>query len=133
MVCGYDLDGDGVVPITETADSATAYAKAFPYPAEGMGCKSVCIGYEVMNNLTFDTNGDGGITEADEYWNAGLGWESIGSPDNPFTATFDGNGHTIANLFVSRLNKPSAYYVGPVWRDLFYCDCAKCWFNARQH
>ena len=68
----YDLDGDGEDPFV-----VSEYNKAFPYPMEGMGCRSACVGYEIINNLTFDTNGDGEITEADEYWNAGVGGSQL--------------------------------------------------------
>ena len=94
----YDPDGDGAA---ESGDE-TAYATAFPTPAAGMGCPDTgCTGYELTANLNFDTNNSGGANDGDTYWNGGAGWEPIG--DSPrFTATFEGNGHTIANLFISR-------------------------------
>ena len=39
---------------------------------------------------------------ADAYWNGGSGWAPIGTTATPFTTTFDGNRHTIANLFIDR-------------------------------
>ena len=33
---------------------------------------------------------------------SGTGWEPIGTQDNPFRGRFDGNGHTISNLFINR-------------------------------
>ena len=107
----HDLDGDG----TPSTDGETAYAKAFPDAADGMGCPTTdgCSGYELMSDLDFDTNGSGRADTGDTYWNDGQGWVPIGgagstsSSDrrnvtsrNPFHATFEGNGHTIANLFV---------------------------------
>ena len=97
----YDLDGDGLV------DGATwmPYYAAFPMGALGMGCPSDdgCTGYELTGNLDFDTNGDGRAdVVGDTYWNAGAGWEPIGEGDDPFTADFEGDGHTIANLFIDR-------------------------------
>ena len=84
----WDLDGDG-------AATDPGYAQAFPDAMPGMGCPATgCIGYELMADLDFDTD--------DAYWNGGLGWEPIGSDTGPFTAVFDGNGHTIANLFIDR-------------------------------
>ena len=38
----------------------------------------------------------------DDYWNDGAGWEPIGTADAPFRATFEGNGHVIANLMIDR-------------------------------
>ena len=99
----YDPDGDGVV----TDDTSTTgtnefaeYAAAFPNRLPGMGCPDTgCTGYELTADLDFDENRDGSITSADAaYWNAGAGWQPIAG----FTAVFEGNGHTISNLFISR-------------------------------
>ena len=97
----YDLNGDGLV------DGATwmPYYAAFPMGALGMGCPTAdgCTGYELTADLDFDTNGDGRAdVVGDTYWNAGAGWEPIGEADDPFTADFAGDGHTIANLFIDR-------------------------------
>ena len=108
----HDLDGDG----TPSTDGVTAYASAFPDAASGMGCPTTdgCSGYELMADLDFDTNGSGQADTGDTYWNDGQGWVPIGGAGstgrtlprevtarrNPFHATFEGNGHTIANLFV---------------------------------
>ena len=96
----YDLNGDGLV------DGATwmPYYSAYPMGSLGMGCPSDgCTGYELTGNLDFDTNGDGRADMVgDTYWNAGAGWEPIGEADDPFTADFAGDGHTIANLFIDR-------------------------------
>ena len=105
----YDLNGDGDV---HTAD-VNAYALAFPDigPIPGlssMGCPSSCTGYELLNDLDFDTNGDGLITVADntDFFSIGTrdstGFVPIGRNDQEFTAIFKGNGHTISNLFIKR-------------------------------
>ena len=96
----HDLDGDG------SADESAkeVYAAAYPDPAEGMGCGvGGCIGYELGRDLDFDTNGSGVADAGDAYWNAGAGWEPLGDDtiDGRFAATFDGNGRSLANLFVS--------------------------------
>ena len=108
----WDLDGNGDV----SSGNAANYLRAFPSrdtSATGrMGCQltdhdddtstpnqATCTGYELMNDLDFDENDDGQITAADAgYWNSGAGW----NPISTFTATFSGNGHTIANLFINR-------------------------------
>ena len=59
----YDLNGDGVVTGTDT----TNYNAAFPSAASGMGCASTCFGYELTNNLDFDTNADGSVGSGDAY------------------------------------------------------------------
>ena len=134
----YDTDDDGLIDITTLAqldairhdlngngDATHAdYVAAFPSrdtnSATRMGCPSGnCSGYELMNNLDFDENDDDQITSADTtYWNSGAGWTPIGGADdssnNDFTATFEGNDHTISNLYIS-LNTTSANvatYVG---------------------
>ncbi len=38
-------------------------------------------------------------------WTNGMGWQPIGHLANPFTGSFDGNGHTIDGLFISRTNQ----------------------------
>ncbi len=106
----WDPDGDGV----PKAANAAAYAAAFPNAAMSCGATG-CHGYELTTHLDFDTDGDGsthvnGVGDADDaYYNAGNGWEPIGTSSDSFTATFEGNGRTIANLFV---NRGSADYVG---------------------
>lgn len=42
-------------------------------------------------------------------WNAGSGWEPIGSFTTPFTGSYNGDGHTITGLTI---NRPSTHYVG---------------------
>ena len=98
----FDLDGDG------SAGDA-GYAAAFPNAANGMGCPSTgCVGYELAADLDFDTNGSGDADDGDDYWNDGKGWWGIGkreyrTGDRGYAAVFEGNGHTIRNLyFVSR-------------------------------
>ena len=107
----HDLDGDG----TPATEGETAYAAAYPDASDGMGCPATdgCSGYELMADLDFDTNGSGRADTGDTYWNDGQGWVPVGGAGstsgsdrrsvtsrNPFHATFEGNGHTIANLFV---------------------------------
>ena len=113
----YDADGDGLIEVSnlaqlaairadlngDGASPAPAYAAAFPEAMAGMGCPdSGCTGYELVADLDFDTNGNGEADEGDAYWNDGAGWIPIGDEAHKFTADFDGNGHTIANLYISR-------------------------------
>ena len=122
----WDLDGNGVVDTGATPADTASYAAAFPSPATGMGCQlvdhdqdtataktPVCTGYELTQNLDFDTDDDGAtytvsstgvITgdAGDTYYNGGQGWTPIGTSAAPFTAIFDGDNKTIANLFIYR-------------------------------
>ena len=92
----HDLDGDGAVRHT------AGYAAAFPDAATNMGCpRRQCQGYELMADLDFDTNGNGYGDANDAYHNDGYGWHPIGEITTPFSATLDGNGHTIANLYIA--------------------------------
>jgi hypothetical protein len=102
----YDLDNDGLIEINDLADlnevrnhldGAALYGDSTGCPEEG------CNGFELTTDLDFDTNGDGQMDELDTYWNAGQGWEPIGSSSsNTFSADFNGNGHQISNLYIDR-------------------------------
>ena len=106
----YSLDGSSY----KTSASASASPNAIGCPND------VCRGYELMNDLTFDADGDGSTwtrnsdgsvtldtdDNNDDYFDivgAGTGgWVPIGGNSNPFTAVFEGNGHTITGLATVR-------------------------------
>ncbi len=100
----WDLNGDGVVAATDTAN----YNAVFPNAATGMGCLTTCVGYELTANIDLDTDGDGtiGTDSGDAYYNSGAGWLPIGGT---YTGNFKGNSHTIDNLFIAR---SSANHIG---------------------
>ena len=88
------------------------YAAAFSFEADGSACpyNGGCLGYELTADLDFDENGDGEITSADAaYWNDGAGWEPM-----DYEAVFEGNGHTIKNLYIK--GSASATNVGLLGR-----------------
>jgi len=133
----YPAGKDG--HIGHDPDGAARLAAAFPDAAASMGCPADgCDGYELVANLDFDTNGNGRADSGDDYWNGGRGWlplmggeaiydwhadvrfEDRAPPsraygDSPhsrarmFTAAFEGNGRTIANLYI---NDSTRWYVG---------------------
>ena len=112
----WDLNGDGAVDASATSSDTTAYNAAFPNRDTTsnvrMGCPSgTCTGYELLNNLDFDENGDDQITSADAtYWNNGDGWRPIGTNAARYTADFKrANGYTIDNLTI---NRPAVVEVG---------------------
>ena len=105
----YDLDGDGLVD--ETANWTLYYA-AFVEGSWDMGCPAGCIGYELTADLDFDTNASGSADAGDTYWNDGDGWVPVGDSRNSFTATFDGNGHTVSNLFIEFIDSSDRYPAG---------------------
>ena len=113
----YDLNSDGT---PDDSGNAAAYGLAFPNALTGMGCAATCTGYELLNSLDFDTNGNGfthteGSGDAeDDYYNAGNGWSPIGGL---YRATFHGNGHTIDNLFMRISSAQDRDYTG-LFNDL---------------
>ena len=123
-VIRWDLDSNGVVD-TGASDADTAkYNAAYSDAPTGMGCKlvdhddnaataktPVCIGYELVKDLDFDTDDDGatytvsstGVVTGDAgdaYYNGGKGWTPLGTYSNRFIAAFDSNVKTISNLFI---------------------------------
>jgi hypothetical protein len=63
--------------------------------------------YILMNDL--DSATAGYMELASVTANAGRGWEPIGTPDDGFTGSFDGQGYEIRDLFI---NRPDEDYVG---------------------
>ncbi|MCY3543536.1 MAG: hypothetical protein OXH22_05795 [Chloroflexi bacterium] len=103
----WDLDGDGF------ADDGNAerYAAAFPDAAEEMGCSEGCRGYELARDLDFKSAGSYASGAVNSKWTSGNGWLPIGVRD-AFQATFEGNAHTIANLYIDRAGDNQPEYIG---------------------
>jgi len=100
-----DVDDNGFIDIETLAELNAMRDDLAGASLSGVtaGCpESGCIGYELLADLDFDTNGDGTLDAYDDYWNDGAGWEPIGDVNNRFSADFNGNGYTIANLFIDR-------------------------------
>ena len=112
----YDTDDDGLIEVSSLAqldavrwdangdgysDHGGPLHKGFPNALLGMGCPtSGCVGYELSGDLDFDTNASGDADSGDDYWNSGHGWVPIGTGTLHYSAVFEGNGHTISNLFI---------------------------------
>ncbi|GEM_PF-1695030 len=64
------------------------------------------IKYDLSENYVLKTDLDSGSDGYEDYAssnaNAGKGWEPIGEYLDPFEGTFDGNGHTISDLYIDR-------------------------------
>jgi hypothetical protein len=89
-----------------------------------------CSGYELTQDLNFDTNVDGVIDKNDDYWNESLegvgeGWLPVGAYNynedededenvGSFRARFSGNGHAIKNLTINRPEKEDVGLFGSV-------------------
>ena len=94
----YQLDGSGY-KASLTASKITA------------GCPdSGCKGYELVKNLDFFDDASYSSTSNKVIWTTGEGWQPIG----PFTALFDGNGYTITNLRIHRINTDNIGLFGRV-------------------
>ncbi len=97
----YDLDGNGMTTSSSDSVNYAANGDGFPSPSSTQ-CPTSCLGYELTADLNFDTDNSGGANMGDTYWNSGAGWLPIGDGTNQFAAAFEGNGHTLSNLFISR-------------------------------
>ncbi len=98
---GVDNDGDGLIDITTLEQLYAIRNSTDGSNLNGVtaGCPdALCTGYELLNDLDFDSNGDGVLDENDLYWNDGAGWEPISG----FSAVFEGNGFSINNLMINR-------------------------------
>jgi len=101
----YDLDDDGLIEINDLSDlndirnhldGAALYTESTGCPVTG------CNGFELTQNLDFDSNGDGVLDALDDYWNYSKGWAPIGGKGiNPFTGIFEGNNFEIKNLMIN--------------------------------
>ena len=101
----WDPDGDGTI---SGSDDKAKHSNAFPGAIADMGCPdSGCTGYELIADLDFDNNGNGAADAGDAYWNDGAGWEPM-----ELGSTFDGGGHTLANLYINRANQDAVGLFG---------------------
>ena len=106
----WDLNGDGEA---DSEASRDAYAAAFPGAVSGMGCaESGCEGYELARDLDFDDPGSYASGVVNAKWTEGAGWLPIGIGSHSFRATFEGNEHTIANLYIKRSGRTDPGVVG---------------------
>ena len=124
-----DADGNGLIEVYSLEElnnirfdlAGTSYRPGYGSTPSTIGCPDGrCNGYELMNDLSFDKDGDGRTWMMDQGGNLLLdsddnhpeyfdtdegGWVPIGSSlNNPFRAIFDGRGHTIFGLAIIRNN-----------------------------
>ena len=114
----HDLNGDGQPDATGAED---AYYSAFSQAAIRAACAPTCRGYELARDLDFSDPDSYATGATNTAWTTGEGWMPIGTEANPFTATFEGNEHAVANLYILRLEDNA----GPQPAGLFgYLDSA---------
>ncbi len=117
VVSVIDSDGDGLIDIDtlEALDNmrynleGTGYKNAADGPDNTTGCPdSRCVGYELTRSLDFAEAESyaSGAVNIDWMPNASSpdsatnnGWIPVGDLGNRFNAQFEGNGHTIRNLY----------------------------------
>ena len=125
-----DRDGNGLIELYTLTQlhnmrynlSGSSYKTSAADTGSALGCpNAACNGYELMNDLDFDTDGDGQTWSQDSSGNYSLdsgdsaapyfvidpsgsgGWQPVGnSTNNAFNAIFDGNGYVIRNLAIRR-------------------------------
>ena len=89
----HDVDGNGRA---DDSSNDTAYARGFPVGQGQQVCNRNCDGYELTRSLDFDSPSSYLGGEINTAWTMDAGW----TPIRGFKATFDGNGHTISNLYM---------------------------------
>ncbi|MFA7133225.1 MAG: hypothetical protein WC108_08005 [Bacteroidales bacterium] len=119
IVYADSQDGDGPNDVNSLVASVT-YTVTNPYCFSGSGSGDgsaenpiiICTLKElndVRNKLDayyilgkdLDLSAEAFAAEGIEY-NPETGWEPIGKEDDPFTGSFDGNGHKLSKLFINR-------------------------------
>ena len=68
------------------------------------GCPSTCTGFELTKDLDFNNDASYRTIANKTTWTTGDGFEPIGvfGGGRGFSATFNGNGYTISNLYINR-------------------------------
>ena len=135
----YDADDDGLIEISyleqlnalrwdpqgwgEGFGDVEAYKLAFPNAAFDMGCPEpdYCRGYELTRSLDFTTADSYAAETTHTSWTDGDGWTPIGGSEwtEDFNGVFEGNGHTIADLFIeSDENGVGLFAETDEWSDI---------------
>lgn len=109
----FDLDNDGLIEINGiddlynihfNLDGKSLHGKSDGCPKEG------CRGFELTQDIDFDTNQDGVVNDKDKHWSNVYGWVPIGaSRRGPFAAEFNGNGFMLKNLRITK-NETDEYW-----------------------
>ena len=122
----YDADGDRLIEISnleqlnavrydlsdgngrpDDSDDARDYRAAFPTSAGESVCDRACRGYELARSLDFNSPDSYSAGAVDPEWNGGDGWLPINDNGSGLNAEFEGNGHTISNLYIHRQDTDS--------------------------
>jgi len=98
-----DDDGDGLIEVFTIND---LYDIRDDLDASGTGLSGApsggFTGYELMNNLDFDSDDSYSDLSLKSTVTTGLGWNPIGSSNDKFNTTFEGNNFSVSNLLIDR-------------------------------
>ena len=96
----YQLDGRGYRPNEDTELIM-------------LGCpQSGCNGYELRRDLDFNATASYHTTSNKVVWTTATGWDPIDRMDDYFSGLFEGNDHTIANLYIDRTGSNIGLFTG---------------------
>ncbi len=111
-----DEDGDGLIEIwtVEMLNFVRIDLAGTSFNNSTVGCPAFvgCHGYELMADLDLDTNANGIADLGDTFWNTGAGWVPMGQSTDLLRCLFEGNGHTINNLFINGNVGTPNFHVG---------------------
>ena len=97
-----DRNDNGLIDICDLEDLNAIRENLSGSGTMQQGCSSTCTGFELMRSLDFKSPSSYGSGNINTAWTTGAGWEPIGtSTAVSFSATFNGNGYTISNLYIN--------------------------------
>ena len=109
-----DQDGDGLIEICDLEglneiryqSDGSSYKASADATIITQGCpRAGCRGYELVKDLDFKADASYRITSNQVTWTTSSGWSPIGSITNRFSGVFEGNGYTIAHLYMNHSNE----------------------------
>ena len=112
-IIDIDKDGDGLIEICDLEGlnemrhqlDGSGYTTSTDAIKITQGCpRSGCRGYELVKDLDFNAADSYRDNIVDTTWTTSTGWSPIGSTRLRFSGVFEGNGHTIAHLYINRSN-----------------------------
>ena len=104
-----DKDGDGLIEVCDIDGlnemryqlDGSGYTISTDAVKITQGCPATgCKGYELMRSLDFNVADSYRGNMVNTTWTTGANWQPIGSNTNRFSSIFEGNGHTISNLYI---------------------------------
>ena len=110
-IIDIDKDGDGLIEICDLEGinemryqlDGSSYTTSADATTITQGCpRAGCRGYELVKDLDFNADASYRTTSNKVTWTTSTGWSPIGSNSNRFSSVFEGNGHTITDLYINR-------------------------------